>query len=174
MLTRRLVGEGPHLPQNCLCLRRCGAWCPRPDPDMTNQPLTVFNRGPRKKLWGLTKARVGESLHRPQPSPWDPMISHTSNVALTVQPYCANPWYQICCLGPHCTHPCLTLGGPGGLHLCQFFFTPGCCPMASQCLDTSAHTPSPLPQHEGQDWHSRYGAVCSLGLESLHLNRVLS
>lgn len=39
-----------------------------PYPDMTNQLLSVFNRGPRKRLWGLIRDKVEESLHGPQPS----------------------------------------------------------------------------------------------------------
>lgn len=57
------------------------------------------------------------------------------------------------------------------------FFPSACYPVAASSwilLLTPSPLPQSLPQHEGQGRHSRQGADCSLGLESLHLNRVLS
>lgn len=159
-------GQGPHLVQNCLCLRGGYAvtgvgWCPIPHPDMTNLLLSVFNRKPRKRLWGLPRGRVGESLHGPQPSRQQAMwpsqcrptlqISGTKSAESTLQ-------------GPHCSPP---LSDPW--KACRpvpyaQLFTAGCCPVASPWRPLL--TPSPLsqslPQHADQGQHPRQGA----GLES--------
>lgn len=177
MLTRRLVGwlavsrragttSGSELllPQRWLCHHWC--WVPHGLP-RHDQSTTVFNRGPRKRLWGLTRVRVGESPHGPQPS--------TQQSMWLSEPYSSNPWYQICCLSPHSSPP---LPDPWraywpvpcpALH-CRLL---SCCQPPGELCSCPALFPTVSAPNAGQGQHSRQGAGRSLGLES-PVNRLLS
>lgn len=121
------------------CLHRCGysitgAQCPDP-PRHDQSTVVCFQQWPRKSL-GSHQGQGRESLHGPQPSTQQVMQPSWHSPTLNISGTKSADWVHT---GVHpAAHPCVTLGGSAQL------FTSGCCPVASQLLETSART-SPLP-----------------------------